>query len=302
MAEYQIRELAHLTGVKPHTIRVWEQRYGLLAPKRTPTNIRFYDDDDLCVLLNVALLSDHGYRISRIAQLSPDQRAQEVTRLTAEARPDDCLTLQLLVRATLALDDALFGQALGAAIAADGLGVTMLQVIYPFLERIGILWQTGTINPAQEHLITGLVRQKIIVAIDGLSAVAPAPDARRFVLFLPETELHELALLFMCYLLRARGQRVTYLGQTLPIRDLAAVCTLVRPDFLLTVLTVVPERAEVAAYASEMGRCQPDATLLLYGLRTQESELTLPPGAQRFGLMTDFVTWLEKNFPAATPA
>ncbi len=298
MAEYQIRELAHLTGVKAHTIRVWEQRYNLLEPKRTPTNIRYYGEDDLCILLNVSVLADHGYRISRIAQMTPEQRAREVEGLAAQPHPDESHVIQRLVRATLLLDEALFEQVLGGAIEAEGLEKVMLRVIYPFMERIGILWHTGTINPAQEHLITNLIRQKVVVAIDRQRPVAAPPaTGRKFILYLPERELHELALLFMNYLLRARGHRVVYLGQNVPARDIQAVCDLAKPDYLLTVLTVVPERDEVPEYIATLARQHPTVGLLLYGAQIQDEALPLPPTAQRFRRMTDFMDWLESFFP-----
>lgn len=297
MAEYQIRELAHLTGVKAHTIRAWEQRYNLLEPRRTATNIRTYGDDDLTTLLNVALLAEHGYRISRIALMTPEQRAREVESVACQPHPDESHVLQQLVRATLLLDEVMFETALGRAIELDGLEAVMLRIVYPFLERIGILWQTGTINPAQEHLITNLIRQKMVVAIDRLPAL-PAllpgamPESRRFVLYLPEAELHELALLFMHYLLRMRGHRVVYLGQALPFRDLKAACELVRPDYLLTVLTVVPERDDVEQYIAGLARQHPGVGLLLYGVQVQAEDLVLPPVARRFRQMGEFIGWL----------
>ncbi len=297
MAEYQIRELAHLTGIKAPTIRVWEQRYGLLQPKRTQTNIRYYDDDDLCALLNVALLTDNGYRISRIALMSPTQRAQEVETIACRPHPGESVVLQQLIQATISLDELTFARSLQSAIDADGLENTMLRIVYPFLERIGILWHTGTINPAQEHLITNLIRQKTIVALDQLGLQPSdgyAPTARRFVLYLPETELHELALLLMHYVLRVRGHRVVYLGQNLPTRDLQEVCDKVRPDYLLTVLTVVPERDKVAAYIAAVAAQHAPVGLLLYGLQVQHPELVLPLTARAFGQMNQFIGWVDQ--------
>lgn len=294
MAEYHIRELAHLTGVKAHTIRIWEQRYNLLTPKRTTTNIRTYGDDDLRLLLNVALLAEHGYRISRIALMTPEQRAREVESLASQPHPDETHTIQQLTRATLTLDADLFEQALAAAVAADGLEQVTLRVIYPFFERVGILWQTGTINPAQEHLISNLVRQKVIAAIDQQSHPPVRPGARTFVLFLPERELHELSLLFMHYLLRMRGHRVVYLGQNVPARDLGLVCELTTPHYLLTVLTVVPERDDVAQYVAWLVRQYPTVGLLLYGTQVQADDLPLPAAAHRFKRMTDLTAWLDE--------
>jgi MerR family transcriptional regulator, light-induced transcriptional regulator len=295
MAEYQIRELAHLTGVKAHTIRVWEQRYNLVEPKRTPTNIRYYDDDDLCVMLNVALLSENGYRISRIALMTPEQRAREVESLLARPLPDESHVIQQLVLATLRLDAPQFEQALSWNIETDGLEATMLRIIYPFMERVGILWQTGTINPAQEHLISNLVRQKVIAALDRLSHTRPVPGARTFVLYLPEQELHELSLLFMHYILRVRGQQVFYLGQNLPARDLAAVCGLVNPEYLLAACTVVPERADVEQYLASLAHHNPGVKLLLYGAQIS-ADTTLPASARRFGSMSEFIKWTDEQF------
>jgi MerR family transcriptional regulator, light-induced transcriptional regulator len=294
MAQYQIRELAHLTGVKAHTIRVWEQRYHLLAPQRTATNIRFYCDEDLRTLLNVALLSEHGYRISRIALMTPDQRSREVESVACLPNNEQSHLLQQLVLATINLDDGLFEQALDTAITADGLETTMLRIVYPFLERIGVLWQTGTVNPAQEHLISNVIRQKVVSAIDALGSCRTSITGQRYVLYLPEGELHELALLFMHYLLRVRGHRVIYLGQNLPTQDLVEVCKLVQPAYIVAVLTVVPERENLLQYVASLARQHPGIGLLLYGAQVQEEGLELPEPARRFRQMTEFIRWLDQ--------
>lgn len=295
MAEYQIRELAHLTGIKAHTIRVWEQRYNLLEPKRTPTNIRFYCDDDLRMLLNVAVLCEHGYRISRIALMNREQLVREVQAVAAQEVCSQPHLLQQLVLATLNIDEVLFERTLDQAIRANGLEPTFLDVVYPFLERIGILWQTGTVNPAQEHMVSNLFRQKIIGALDRLGPAAADSTARRFVLYLPEGEMHELALHFMHYLLRIRGQRVTYLGQNLPTADLEEVCRTCRPDYLLTVLTVMPERDNVQQYINSLAHRYAQVGLLLYGPQVQHDWLQLPATARRFGRMNEFVEWVERE-------
>lgn len=301
MAHYQIRELANLTGIKAHTIRIWEQRYGLLTPERTPTNIRYYTDEDLRRLLNVAVLCDHGYRISRVATMSQEQMVREVDNVTSRASSQP-LQVQQLVLALLTLDDVRFEETFEGTIQELGLERAMLEVIYPFLERVGVLWQTSTITPAQEHLMTNVIRQKLVVAIDRLGSRHLAANARRFVLFLPETELHELALLFMYFLLRARGQRVTYLGQNLPVRDLVHVCHQVSPDYLLAVLTVVPERDDVQQYLTALAAEHPRTPLLLYGSQVQHSELSLPATARRFSRMDEFVRWLDQENALQTAA
>ncbi len=293
MAQYQIRELAHLTGVKAHTIRVWEQRYHLLEPQRTATNIRFYRDEDLRNLLNIALLSEHGYRISRIALMTPDQRAREVETVASLPHNEQSHLLQQLVLATINLDDGMFEAALDTSILADGLETTMLRIVYPFLERIGVLWQTGSVNPAQEHLISNVIRQKVVAAIDGLGSCRTSVTGERYVLYLPEGELHELALLFMHYLLRVRGHRVIYLGQNLPTNDLVAVSELVKPDYIVAVLTVVPERDNLVQYVASLAQQHPGIGLLFYGAQVQDEALELPKPALRFRQMTEFIGWLD---------
>jgi MerR family transcriptional regulator, light-induced transcriptional regulator len=249
-------------------------------------------------------LADHGYRISRIALMTPEHRAREVENLACQPKPDESVVLQQMLRATISLDEFAFEHALQSIIDSDGLEDTMLRIIYPFMERIGILWQTGSINPAQEHLITNLIRQKVIVALDRMGAPklgALPPDARRFVLYLPETELHELALLFMHYLLRVRGHRVVYLGQNLPTKDLKQVCGFVQPHYILTVLTVVPERDNVAQYIASLAKQHPDVELLLYGAMIQMDDLPLPPTARTFRRMDAFIGWLN-NFSSGQNA
>ncbi len=290
---YHIRDLAHLSGVQAHTIRVWERRYNLLAPARTDTNIRMYTDDDLRVLLNVSVLCDHGMRISRVAQLSAEEIGREVERVTARENSQPH-RLQQLVLAMVDLDETRLETYLTLAIQDLGMGRAMLEVVYPFLERIGVLWQVGTIQPAQEHLVTCLLRQKLVVAVDSLGPQRARPEAKRFVLYLPEREMHELALLYMQFVLRAAGHHITYLGQNLPTRDLGIVVAQVKPDYLLTVLTVVPEREAVQPYIQHLSEAYAAQQVLFYGTQVHYDDLTWPANTRRFTDMRDFAAWAEE--------
>ena len=166
MSDYSIRDLEQLSGIKAHTLRIWEQRYSIINPKRTETNIRTYDDQDLKLVLNIALLKDYDYKISEIAKMSIEQINQEVVAISDKklSYPDQ---IHALTISMIDLDEERFEKIMSTNILQSGFENTMINIIYPFLGRIGTLWVTGSIGPAQEHFITNLIRQKVIVAIDG---------------------------------------------------------------------------------------------------------------------------------------
>ncbi|SNR83449.1 MULTISPECIES: MerR family transcriptional regulator [Hymenobacter] len=287
MGHFSISDLEQLSGVKAHTIRIWEQRYGILRPVRTATNIRTYCDDDLRRLLNVATLCGRGYRISQVARLSEQELADAVISCYNDTN-DCCQQVHALLAAMLAMDEQQLTYLLNRAIRQRGFEEAILHIAYPFLQRIGVMWQAGTVNPAQEHLVTNLLRQKLLAATDALPPVQPA-QARRWVLFLLEGEMHEMALLFMNYALRARGHHVLYLGQNLPIQELKPVCEAYEPYALCTVMTAVPERDQVQHFVNQMADLCPDTTLFLYGPLVQTDTLQVPVNAVRMHVMTDFL-------------
>ncbi|GAA4004664.1 MerR family transcriptional regulator [Hymenobacter fastidiosus] len=298
MGQFSISDLENLSGIKAHTIRMWEQRYGILNPERTSTNIRLYRDDDLRRLLNLAVLCGQGHRISKVAKLSEQELATAVISCSDDAH-DYPRQVNALLAAMLELDEPRLHQLLSDAVRQLGFEEAIMRVVYPFLQRIGLLWQTGSVNPAQEHLVTNILRQKMMAATDALQPVQPA-KARRWVLFLPEGEMHELALLFMNYALRARAHHVLYLGQNLPTRELPAVCGSYQPYAVCTVLTAVPERGQVQAFVDELAQLCPDTALVLYGPLIQaQANLTIPPQAMLPYLMTDFLALVDKLDPRA---
>ncbi|WP_276496546.1 MerR family transcriptional regulator [Pontibacter litorisediminis] len=291
MAQYTIKELEHLSGIKAHTIRIWEQRYGILNPKRTETNIRYYDDADLKSLLNISLLNERGYKISKIAQMDKEQILETVQQLCDQP----CAGAQLvseLVSAMVDMDEYKFERVVSKAALQLGFQETMQEVIYPFLNKIGILWQTGNITPAHEHFVSNLIRQKLLVAIDGQNARWKEEDPV-YVLYLPEGELHELALLYMNYILRAYNQRVVYLGQHLPFKDLELTYEQFKARYLCTVLTSVPEREQVQAYLNKLSRRFPDCTIYVYGYQVQHDFLVLPENVERLSCMKELIAKLK---------
>ena len=294
MAQYSIKELEHLSGVKAHTIRIWEQRYGILQPKRTETNIRFYDDNDLKTLLNIALLNEHGYKISKIAQMDGTQISHAVMSISTNERLDFAHQTSALLMAMVDLDEEAFDKVMSTAILQLGFERTMQDLVYPFFHKIGILWQTGNINPAHEHFISNLVRQKLIVAIDG-QVLRRREQVSRYLLFLPEGELHELALLYMAYLLRSRHQQVLYLGQNLPFSDLLLAAKKYQPDYVCSVFTTTPAREEVQAYIDRLAAELPDSIHLLYGYQVQHDFLEFPPNVRQLLTMPNFLTLIDRQ-------
>ena len=203
MSHYSIKDIEQLSGIKAHTLRIWEQRYNFIKPKRTNTNIRFYDDEDLKLVLNIALLKDNGHKISRICNMPKEELSLEVRRLMEKnlGFPEQ---IQGLTLCMLELDEDRFEKILSTNILQLGFERTMMNLIYPFFQKIGVLWQTGSISPAQEHFISNLIRQKIMVAIDG-QVVHPTDYNKKFLIYLPENEMHEISLLVL--LLSSKIQR-----------------------------------------------------------------------------------------------
>jgi DNA-binding transcriptional MerR regulator len=234
MTKFTIRDLENLSGIKAHTIRIWEQRYSFLKPSRTGTNIRYYSGDDLKTILNISLLNKYGYKISHINKMSVDDLKARVAELNLAGAQQERIVNEL-IELMVDLDTAGFEKLLDKQIAANGIEKVILRIIFPFFERIGILWQTGHINPAQEHLTTNIIRQKLIVGIDQAKPVVRIK--RSFLLFLPEKEHHEIGLLLVYYFLKKRGAEVSYIGANVPLKDAQFIADTKKPDFIYIHLT-----------------------------------------------------------------
>ena len=217
MNAFTIKDLENLSGIKAHTIRIWEQRYGFLKPQRTATNIRYYSSEELKTILNVALLNKYGFKVSHIDKMQPQEIREKILSLSDVVAMQERFVNDLM-QAMVDLDMDLFEKTLANYINAKGIERTITQIIFPFLEKIGILWLTGHIIPAQEHLVSNIIRQKIIVAID--KAESPLVADKTALLFLPEAEHHELGLLFLNFILKSRGIKTIYLGANVPLKDI----------------------------------------------------------------------------------
>lgn len=272
MALYSIKDLERISGVKAHTIRIWEKRYGIVEPKRTDSNIRFYCDTEVKKLMNVAILLHHGFKISRLAGLDSDELAKKVLEVSMISNGHDS-QVESLVVAMIELDEPKFEKLLNMSIIKEGFENTVFKVLYPFFERIGVLWQAGSINPAHEHFITNLVKQKIYVAIDSIPVPA-GNDTKKFLLFLPEWDLHELGLLVYDYLIKSKGFKVIYLGPNVPEDDIYSVSDFIAPDYFLAAFANAVEKDKIESYITRIATRYPEKTMFLVG--HQATSLTCP--------------------------
>lgn len=293
MSVYSIKDLEQLSGIKAHTLRIWEQRYNFIKPKRTETNIRYYTDEDLKLILNIALLKENGHKISKISKMPHNEVYREVQRIT-ERKLNSPEQIQALILTMLDMDEEKFEKILSGNILQHGFEKTMLELIIPFFSKIGILWQTGTINPAHEHFISNLVRQKLIVAIDGL-LVSTHELKDKYMLFLPEEELHEISLLFSSYIIKSRKNKVIYLGQNLPIEDLQQAYEFHKPKYLLSVFTSYPKFTDAQLYIDQLSSQFPESTILLSGYQLIGNDLHYPDNVVLFNKVEDLMKFVGNN-------
>jgi len=292
MSHYSIKDVESLSGIKAHALRIWEQRYNIFKPKRTDTNIRYYDDLDLKLILNISVLNKHGHKISKIAEMSEDELRQEVIHLSDRTQ-DASDKIQALTLCTMDMDEEKFDYLLSQSIKQIGFENTMLKIIFPFLNKIGVLWLAGSINPAQEHFMTHLIRQKIMAASDNLKS--NYNEGKKYMLFLPEGEWHELSLLFANFLLRSRRQRTSYLGPTLPLNDLQGAYQVCKPDFLFTVITNHLSFQQTQNYILELSTRFSQATILLSGSQVVGKSIDIPRNCHVFNKIEDLFEFIEDN-------
>ncbi len=232
MEKYSIKDLEILSGINAHTIRVWERRYSFINPERTETNRRLYGDDQLRMIINIAILKRNGFKISRIATLTGDEIDEKVSFISRELFNKDTQTDALVV-ATLSHDESEINRILVRSVMEKGFEFTISGLIFPFLRRIGIMWQTGSAGIATEHFATNIIRQKIISAIDSLPLEKSA-GSKKVLLFLPENEYHEIPLLCYNYFIRKWGHNTLYLGANTPFESAVAASTSWNPDIVVT--------------------------------------------------------------------
>lgn len=289
MNAFTIKDLENLSGIKAHTIRIWEQRYSFLNPQRTETNIRYYTGDELKTVLNIALLNKYGFKISHIDKMSTAEMREKTLALNqAQAQIERMVNELISCMVDMKLED--FEMLLDGYIKAKGIEKTIPQIIFPFLERIGILWITNHINPAQEHLVTNIIRQKLIMGIE--TCHAPLVQKKTVVVFLPEAEHHELGLLFTYYLFKSRGIKVIYLGANVPLKDVEYVATLKKPDFLYSHITSVANNFNFEKFLVNVQNRIPEFQVIVSGALTQNYKKRIPTNVSFKKSLTEVMDYI----------
>lgn len=288
-SKYSIKDLERLSGIKAHTLRIWEQRYDILKPERTDTNIRFYCDDDLKRILNISLLNNNGYKISKISKLSDEELKKEAEKLLSSYRSESD-QIENLIMCLMDLNDEKFESIISNAVIHFGFENTMEKIVFPFLKQLGSMWQVGMVTPAQEHFISNLIRQKLIVGIDGLNP-HKLSEPETYLFYLPNQELHEMGLLYCHFLVKAKGHRCIYLGQSVPYEDLLSICQTAKPTKIVTVLTSKLPEIELNAYLHLLSSGVPNTTFYVSGrlfFDPENENIKLPPHFKLFNEFSDF--------------
>lgn len=248
---FSIKDLENLSGIKAHTIRIWEKRYNVLQPMRSDTNIRHYDLHSLQKLLNVVLLNDYGYKISRIAEHSAEKIELLVREIISEKSTKNH-AINAFKMAMINFDHALFLNTYNDLLSEKSFRDVFNEVVLPLMQEIGLLWQAGTVSPAQEHFITFLIKQKLFLNIEKLQIVEPTRTDKVFVLYLPENEIHELGLMYLNYEILLNGYKTIYLGESVPVDSLMDMKKYFDNIVYVSYLTVEPNKDAINDYMTEI--------------------------------------------------
>lgn len=248
---FSIKDLENLSGIKAHTIRIWEKRYNVLQPMRSETNIRNYDLQSLQKLLNVVLLNDYGYKISRIAEHSAEKIELLVREIISEKSTKNH-AINAFKMAMINFDQALFLNTYNSLLSEKSFRDVFYEVVIPLMQEIGLLWQAGTITPAQEHFITFLIKQKLFLNTEKLQILEPTRTDKVFVLYLPENEIHELGLMYLNYEILLNGYKTIYLGESVPVDSLMDMKKYFDNIVYVSYLTVEPTKDAVNDYMKEI--------------------------------------------------
>ncbi|PZD77869.1 MerR family transcriptional regulator [Mesonia sp. K7] len=287
---FGIKELELLSGIKAHTIRIWEKRYNILSPTRTDTNIRIYDNIALQRLLNVALLNKHGYKISYISTLSTNDIKNLIHQKFTHQQVEEEAIKQLKV-AMINYDETLFTSIYQDLKSKKSFRTIFLDIFLPLLHQTGLLWQTKVINPAQEHFLSHLIRQKLYLEIEKNSVINLQNNSKTFVLFLPEEEIHDLGLLYLNYELLNNGYKTIFLGHSIPKENLITLKKLDKKLCFVSYLTIKPD--DINDYTNDFSRdiCVPyQHEYWLLGNQTQKlNKKKLPYGIKIFENINQFI-------------
>ncbi len=290
---FSIKNLENLSGIKAHTLRIWEKRYNLLEPERTDTNIRRYSLDSLRKLLNVTLLYNHGFKISKIASLDGSEIPKLVRSIALKANSEQ-VSINAFKLAMINFDYELFDTNYEEILQHHNFEYLFMNIFMPLMKELGILWQTGAISPSHEHFITNLVKQKIHLQTEYLQKNKFEPNNHPiFVLFLPENEIHELGILYLNYLILSKGYRTIFLGQSLQTSSLQTLYSYETKYYFVSYITVEPSKDEIMPYLQNFYDKildKQDSKLILFGpQQIAIDKETLPEKIEMFRSVESFV-------------
>lgn len=248
---FSIKDLENLSGIKAHTIRIWEKRYAIFDPKRTKTNIRNYSLNDLQKLLNISLLHDFGYKISIISTYSEEQIKISVKEIISE-KSAKSHAISAFKMAMMNFDQTLFFNTYNNLLSEKTFREIFFEIVIPLMNEVGLLWQSGTITEAHEHFISYLIKQKLLINTERIQTIAPSKNEKVFVLYLPENEIHELGLMYLNYEILLHGYKTIYLGESVPIDSLKNLKNYFEKIVFVGYLTVQPEKENIARYMNQI--------------------------------------------------
>jgi DNA-binding transcriptional MerR regulator len=300
---FSIKNLETFSGIKAHTLRIWEKRYNLLEPERTETNIRRYSLDNLRKLLNIALLYNHGFKISKIASLSLEEISDSVSNIALKKNSEQ-IAINALKLAMINFDCELFNKTYDEFLSHSKFEFIFMDVFMPLMKELGILWQTAAISPTHEHFITNLIKQKIHIQTERVQLnIEKNTNYPIFVLFLPENEIHELGILYLNYLTLSKGLRTILLGQSIQISSLENLYTYKDSFNFVTYLTVEPNEKEIMPYLklfNEKLLLNTNSKLIVFGPQQSKIDLNnLPNKIELYRSVESFINnYLEEKISA----
>lgn len=272
---FSIKDLENLTGIKAHTIRIWEKRYNLLSPNRSDTNIRNYSLLSFQKLLNISFLNNNGFKISKIAELDEEQIPIKVREIASRVKVEDH-AINALKMAMINFDQVLFYSTYNNLLENKTFSEIFYSVFLPLLNEIGLLWQTNTITPAHEHFLTVHMKQKILLNTERLQLLEPKPVSKTFVLYLPDNEIHDIGLLFINYQLRGKGYHTIFLGESVPMESLTDLLDFFDEITFVSYFTVYPLVQEIPDYIKKFNELllkKDNTKLFLLGKQLSDIQL-----------------------------
>jgi DNA-binding transcriptional MerR regulator len=251
---FSIKDLENFSGIKAHTIRIWEKRYKILEPDRTDSNIRTYSESELKKILNVAYLNRNGLKISKIAKLDEDELTQQV--MTVSSKHDDLdqnFQPGKILMSAIRFNESLFKDALSPFIKHQGIEDAYSRYLHPLLEKARILWQTGSLSRAQEQFVRNTIKQIIIIEDNQLKPIN-GKTKPAVAMINTSDNLTDNNFLFYKFALKKRGFDVLFTGGILPASEVIEMHKIKPFDYLVVNSSAFDFAEKKIGYFSSIGK------------------------------------------------